>query len=404
MKLLHTSDWHLGKSLEKRTRYAEFSAFLDWLEDTIKTQNIDTLLVSGDIFDTATPGSQAQTLYYQFLVKVARHNCRNIIITAGNHDSPSFLNAPRELLLTLNITVIGSISDNINDEIIIIRDDQNNIEAVICAVPYLRDKDVRVVSPGESYEDKAINLTSGITKHYADITAAAQQIAGDNIPIIAMGHLFTSGGKTLEKDGVRDLYVGSLAHLKADAFPERLNYVALGHLHVPQRVKKKDHIRYCGSPIPMGFGEAAQTKQVVIVEFNGCTPVITPVDIPCFQQLENIKGSMQDILKQIEVLKQKESSAWLKIEYTGKETMTELSGLITDAVNDTGMEIRLIKNRQMSDKIISSIKIDEALESLDATDVFTRCLDAYEVPESERSELTSAYNEIITLLDEEEAS
>ena len=98
MKILHTSDWHLGRSLYGRKRYDEFSAFLDWLVDTIQTESINALLIAGDIFDTSTPSNRAQGLYYRFLCKIAASNCRHILIVAGNHDSPSFLNAPKELL------------------------------------------------------------------------------------------------------------------------------------------------------------------------------------------------------------------------------------------------------------------------------------------------------------------
>src|SRR5690606_9614149 len=105
---------------------------------------------------------------------------------------------------------------------------------------------------------------------YAGIVSLARQkrdALGVDIPVVAMGHLFTAGGKTVEGDGVRELYVGSLAHVAVSIFPDDLDYVALGHLHVPQKVGDSDSVRYSGSPLPMGFGEAGQQKSVVIVEF-----------------------------------------------------------------------------------------------------------------------------------------
>ena len=309
MKLLHTSDWHLGRSLYGRKRYDEFSAFLDWLAQSIEDEGIDALLVAGDVFDTSTPSNKAQELYYRFLCRVATSCCRHVVVIAGNHDSPSFLNAPRELLRALNVYVVGSMTEAMEDEVIVLHKDKQP-EAIVCAVPYLRDKDIRTVEPGETIDDKNAKLVKGLKKHYADVCDLAEQkqtefkSAGHTFtPIIAMGHLFTAGGKTVDGDGVRELYVGSLAHIGADVFPSSIDYLALGHLHVPQVVGSAEHIRYCGSPIPMGYGEATQEKKVVLVEFNGTTPNIQEVPVPCFQKLVRIPGSLDDIQAKLEALK-----------------------------------------------------------------------------------------------------
>ena len=108
MKILHTSDWHLGRSLYGRKRYEEFSSFLDWLAQTIEEEKVDALLVAGDVFDNSTPSNRAQELYYRFLCRVAASCCRHVVVIAGNHDSPSFLNVPKELLRALNVYVVGA--------------------------------------------------------------------------------------------------------------------------------------------------------------------------------------------------------------------------------------------------------------------------------------------------------
>ena len=266
MKVLHTSDWHLGRMLYGRKRYDEFEAFLNWLYNTIKSEGIDILLVAGDIFDTRTPSHRSQELYYKFLCDVAKSNCRHVVIIAGNHDSPSFLNAPKEILHALNIYVVGSITQCLEDEVIVLNDQQNNPEAIMCAVPYLRDRDIRTVEPGETIEDKNNKLIKGIQDHYEKACKLAEEKQKqfkdkEDVPIIAMGHLFTSGGKVLDGDGVRDLYVGSLAHVKKGTFPKSIDYLALGHLHVPQCVEGSEYIRYSGSPIPMGYNEAYQKNK-----------------------------------------------------------------------------------------------------------------------------------------------
>jgi exonuclease SbcD len=274
MKILHTSDWHLGRSLYGKKRYDEFESFLNWLIQTIIDKNINVLIISGDIFDSGSPSNKAQELYYKFLYEISKTSCKYVIAVAGNHDSPSFLNAPKELLKILNVYVVGSIPENIEDEVITIYKDNKPI-LIVCAVPYLRDKEIRIVEPGETIESKNQKLVEGIKNHYLDVVSYAVKIRNkfvnntDHfIPIIATGHLFTTGGKTVDGDGVRELYVGTLSYVDENAFPAEIDYLALGHLHIPQTVGDNKHIRYSGSPIPMGFGEANQTKKLVLLEIK----------------------------------------------------------------------------------------------------------------------------------------
>jgi exonuclease SbcD len=410
MRFLHTSDWHLGRSLYGRKRYEEFSAFLDWLSLTIEDEKVDALLVAGDVFDTSTPSNRAQELYYRFLCRVAASCCQNIVIIGGNHDSPSFLNAPKELLRALNVYVIGSMTDTVSDEVIVLRK-EDKPEAIICAVPYLRDKDLRTVEPGETIDDKNAKLVEGLKKHYADVCRLAEtrqeefRDAGyDGIPIVAMGHLFTAGGKTVDGDGVRELYVGSLAYVGKETFPASIDYFALGHLHIPQVVDKAEHIRYCGAPIPIGFGEAGKEKTVTVIEFVGAEREIREVAVPCFQKLVRILGTLDDIHAKLEELKAAKSSAWLEIEYTGSNIVSNLSEILDESLANSTMEIRRVKNRQVMERVINTLSQDETLDDLDTSDVFTRCLDAHDVNGKDREELTASYNEIVTSLHEEDVN
>ncbi len=420
MKILHTSDWHLGRSLYGKKRYNEFSAFLDWLVQTIEEQGIDALLIAGDVFDTSTPSNRAQTLYYRFLCRVATSCCRHVVVIAGNHDSPSFLNAPRELLRALDVHVVGASTENLEDEVIVLErthvlegTDLKSVpkqpEAIVCAVPYLRDRDLRTVAPGETIDDKNAKLIEGLKNHYADVCAIARkkqvelETAGyENIPMIAMGHLFTAGGKTIDGDGVRELYVGSLAHVGIDVFPSAIDYLALGHLHVPQCVGSKEYIRYSGSPLPMGYGEAKQTKKVILAEFNCSTPHIQEMNIPCFQELVRIAGSLDDIQQKLEVLKNSNSHAWLEIEYTGSDLIGNLRETLDEALAGSDMEICRIKNKRLIDRVLNTIQDNETLDDLAPRDVFIRCLEAFDVPEQDWDALTASYNEIIQSLHEED--
>jgi exonuclease SbcD len=397
MKFLHTSDWHLGRSLYGRRRYEEFAALLDWLADQIEQQGVDALLVAGDVFDTSTPSNRAQGLYYRFLCRVANSCCRNIVVIAGNHDSPTFLNAPKELLRALRVYVVGAMTEHLEDEVIVLTDKEEQPEAIVCAVPYLRDKDIRTVQVGETVEDKSLKLIEGLRNHYTAVCEIAEQRQKQlgNVPIIAMGHLFTAGGKTVEGDGVRELYVGSLAHVNEDVFPAYIDYLALGHLHVAQRVGKSEHLRYSGSPIPMGYGEASQQKKVVLVDLDAKSRTIEELQVPCFQTLEKISGSIEMIEARIGELKHQNSTAWLEIEYTGHDIIGNLRERIEEALNGSSMEVRRIKNKLITDRVMGRINDDETLDDLDVIDVFNRCLDAYNVHDEERPGMVQTYKEVI---------
>jgi len=405
MKILHTSDWHLGRTLYGRKRYQEFEAFLNWLAETINIEQVDTLLVAGDVFDTSTPSNRAQELYYRFLCHVATSTCRHVVVIAGNHDSPSFLNAPRELLKALNVHVIGSVTENPEDEVLLLRNQDGFPELIVCAVPYLRDRDIRVAEAGESIEDKERKLIEGIRNHYAAVSALAEQKRkelGADIPVVAMGHLFAAGGQTVDGDGVRELYVGSLAHVTAGIFPKCFDYLALGHLHVPQKVNGSETIRYSGSPLPMGFGEAKQQKSVCQVEFHSTAASVQLVDVPVFQKLERVKGDWDEISSRILELSTTDSQAWLEVVYEGDEVIGDLRERLDTAIIDTEMEILRIKNNRIIDCVLGQIHDEETLDDLNVNDVFERCLAVHEVPEEQRPELLRAYQETLSSLYEDD--
>ncbi len=404
MKFLHTSDWHIGSRLYGRKRYEEFSRFLDWLANLIIDQNVDVLLVSGDIFDTTTPSNRSQHLYYQFLFRISTSACRHVVITGGNHDSPSFLNAPKTLLKAVNIHVVGAVTDPLEDEVICLKDEDGHPEAVVCAVPYLRDRDIRCVKSGESLDDKAAGLIQGIKNHYSHVIDHVEKMMQGSplVPVIGMGHLFAAGGKTVDGDGVRTLHVGSLSQVGADVFGNSFDYVALGHLHIPQTVNKKKQIRYSGSPIPMGFGEADQKKQVVAVRFDGKIPEIEMIEVPCFQSLKRISGDMPKILDGINVLRQKESRAWLEIEYTGDSMVPDLKRQVGEAVEDTFLQIGRIRNKSLVRRMAKHDRNVQTLEELSVHDLFSRLLDVNKIEGEERDMLIATYNEAVNIVQEDD--
>ncbi|MCK9390789.1 MAG: exonuclease SbcCD subunit D C-terminal domain-containing protein [Syntrophales bacterium] len=403
MKILHTSDWHLGRALYGRKRYEEGEAFLNWLAGLIEEKDIDVLLVAGDVFDNSTPSNRAQELYYQFLCRTAAAAHRQVVIIAGNHDSPSFLNAPRELLKFLNVHVVGDASGPPAGEVIVLNGADQEPRLIVCAIPYLRDRDIRTTEAGESVADKERKIIEGIRTHYRRVCEAAEEqcaLMKNPVPIIAMGHLFTAGGQTMDGDGVRELYIGALAQVGADIFPGSIDYLALGHLHVPQAVDGSEFIRYSGSPLPIGFGEADQEKMVVLIEFAENKPRITNIPTPRFQELRTLTGDWLTISGKIEELKSRRSRAWLEIVYEGDEVAGSLRGQLDEAVAGTGIEILRIRNNRILERALSRIDEGETLDDLDATEVFRRCLAAHEVPEDQHPAFLEAYREVVVSLQE----
>ncbi len=412
LKIFHTSDWHLGRSLYGRKRYDEFKNFLDWLAQNIYNHEIDILLICGDVFDTANPSNTALELYYNFLHKISTSSCKHVVIIAGNHDSPSLLEAPKHLLKILNIHVLGvaHIEDAKNDVLHLVCEKG---EVLLCATPYLRDKDLRQVIAGEDRNSQNSKMLSNIQNHYNQLAKYACQqqeeiltSKGYKIPIITTGHLFAAGGKTFNDDGVRDLYVGSLLFVGADTFSENFDYVALGHLHLAQCVNKNESIRYSGSPIPMGFNEAGKAKQIILIEFNfqgkEIIKNIQQIEIPCFQELVKIVGNLEQIQNRLFELISINSRAWLEIEYTGQELVANLSSVLEEAVCNSHLKIIRIKNNKALQLTMEASSIDENLADLNEHEVFERCLETYDIQEDEKKLLTESYNEILQIFYEQD--
>jgi exonuclease SbcD len=405
MKILHTSDWHLGSSLYGYKRYEEFEAFLNWLANLIQNEQIDVLLIAGDIFDTSTPSNRALELYYKFLDTVTAKPGLQVIITAGNHDSPSLINAPQQLLRHLRIHVFGSIPENPENEIMVINDDQDQPSLIVCAVPYLRDRDIRLSEPGESIEDKTRKLENGVTDHYRQvvrIAKAKRDELGGHIPIIAMGHLFVSGGKTVDGDGVRELYVGNLARIRAENLCEGIDYLALGHLHVPQIISGNNSIRYCGSPIALGFGDANQQKEVVIVDFKSGVPAISTIPVPKFWDIRTLNGHISTIEMEIKALLKLDSPVWIEVIFSGTLPASTVQTHLRELTDGTNVVLIRTKPLDAGNFEFKPEEESESLEDLSVIDVFQRCLDSKNIPTEDRRELMYAFAEILHGLNEED--
>ena len=307
MKILHTSDWHLGQSFFTKSRKNEHAAFLKWLLQQVEVHQIDAIIVAGDVFDTGTPPSYARELYHAFIGELQGMQC-TLVVLGGNHDSVSVLNESKALLKYLNSHVIASTYGELSEQVITLNDRKGQPSAVLCAVPFIRPRDVLVSEAGQSATDKRQALGNAIKQHYgalynealslrASIEEKQAEQGSKNsaaIPIIATGHLTALG--VSQSESVRDIYIGTLEGFDAKGFPPA-DYIALGHIHRPQKVAKTEHIRYSGSPIPLSFDELNTQKQVVLVTFESesTTPTISTLPVPRFQAMEVIKGDLKAI-------------------------------------------------------------------------------------------------------------
>ena len=293
MKILHTADWHIGKQLHKIDLSQDLDLFFNWLLKTIHEKQIDLLLVSGDVFDQANPSQASLKQYYSFLKRMIGTECK-IIITGGNHDSASVLNAPKEILNFLNIDVVGGAPENISD--LFFRYIKDEEQVVIAAVPFLRDKDVRKSLAGESYRDKIDQIREGIKTYFSTInTFYTQHYQG--LCFIVMGHLYVQGAHVSES--MRDIQIGNQAGVTGSIFGDEPNYVALGHIHKPYAVSESKNIHYSGSPICLSFSEKEEDKQVNIISVSAKNIEIEIVPIPKFRNLITFQGTLQSVKNQL---------------------------------------------------------------------------------------------------------
>lgn len=405
MRILHTSDWHLGRSLLGKRRYPEFSQFLNWMLQTIDEQQIEVLIIAGDVFDTTTPSVTAQDQYYNFLAKAAtKPTCQHIVVIGGNHDSASFLNAPGAILKSLNVHVVGQACEDIKDEVLILKNKQDEVGLIVCAVPYLNDRDIRRYVALESLEDKDQRIIEAHQQHYRAVANHAKALATQhNVPMVATGHLFMTGGLTNEGDGVRDLYVGTLGQLKTDLFSPDFNYVALGHIHQHQKVGGLNHIRYSGSPLAMCFAEITRPKTVLIVDFNEHHVAdVQEVEVPSFQRLGKISGNLNSLLSQLESLKTLKEPIWLEVTFDSEELQPNLRATLIECIKDSEIEILKLINHQRRSQYLQGDGEIESLKELTVEEVFKRLLERQNIPEEQRGELIKTYQEVLFRLNQEQ--
>ena len=285
MRLIHTSDWHLGQTFHDFDRSHEHGRFLDWLLDTLETEQADALLIAGDVFDNANPSADSQRQFYRFLTDAKRRVPKlDIVVIAGNHDSAGRLEAPMPLFEAFDVATIGyarhpQVGIQLDRLVVPLKNRDGDIAAWCLAIPFLRPGDVpRVETAGDPYPE-------GVKLLYQQTLETALDRRENGQAIVALGHCHMTGGLTSE-DSERRIVIGGVEALPVEMFDPAIAYVALGHLHRAQQVGGQARVRYSGSPLPMSFTEINYRHQVVRVDLDGDSVAeVMPIPVPRFVQL-----------------------------------------------------------------------------------------------------------------------
>jgi exonuclease SbcD len=384
MKILHTADWHLGQLFHEYDRTFEHQKFLDWLLETINTEEIEVLLVSGDVFDVSNPAAASIKMFYTFLKNATQENPNlQVIITAGNHDSASRLEAPKPLLESSKIHIVGTVEKNsdgtINyDKLIIpLRNKSGEITTWCLAIPFLRMGDYPNIS-------NALNpYSEGVTALYKDAFEFANENKTINQSIIAMGHLHTHHAEISDMDKTERLIMGGVECISATAFNSEIKYVALGHIHKAQKIGGKEHIRYCGSPLPMSFSERNYKHQVVVFELENEITNLKTLEIPVTIPLLRIPlkaEPLQDVLLKLHQLDDKnnfEIAPYLEIQVLLEEPEPALRHKIDEVLKFKNVKLARIQPHYPNKNQSSSESISqELLHELQPASVFVKSYQA----------------------------
>ncbi len=412
MRILHTSDWHLGQLFYGKSREQEQSQFLNWLVEQVKTDQIDAVVVAGDLFDTGTPPSYARALYNRFVDQLTQTGCQ-LVLLAGNHDSVAVLNESQSLLSRLGASIVAGAEDDLSQRLLELKDHTGQVGAILCAIPFLRARDLVISQSGQSSQEKQRELQQVIADHYQQLYLLAKERAEalkaeQPEPVIVMtGHLTALGASV--SDSVREIYIGTLEGFPADLFPPA-DYIALGHIHRSQKVAKRENIRYSGSPIALSFDEAQQSKSVLRIELSKDQPVqVSPLEVPCFQAMARIGGDLAKIEQQLDQAvekhlsdqavedsansttneindqasvdlvanseEQKADTLWLDIEVDSQEFLSDLQPRIETMCQDKPVEVLRIRRQRQLRKLQTTESEKLQLNELTVTDVFQRRLE-----------------------------
>jgi len=313
MRILHTSDWHLGHAFCEQSRTEEQGFFLDWLLGAIEQHEVDALVVAGDVFDSPTSPNEAFELYYRFLARLSAlggktrsGGKRAAIIVGGNHDSPGRLDAPRDVLSALTTHVVGGYEPDRTGDLsepagllVPLAGAGGQVGLVVAGVPFLNDWRIGV----RGFDADAAEQRASMHERFRDVYARLADKAAaafPGVPLVATGHLTClekAGEKTTDEDGVPAEInrVGTLGAMGPSVFDPRFSYVALGHIHRGFSVEPSGRVRYSGTPMQVGSVERAEHRRVLLVDVDAQGTKVEALPVPCRRRLLSLSGTLEEV-------------------------------------------------------------------------------------------------------------
>lgn len=415
MNVLHTADWHLGQLFHEYDRTYEHQQFLNWLVQALQQEEIDVLLISGDVFDLSNPSAASIRQFYTFLNQAGKvRPGLQIVIIAGNHDSASRLESPKPLLESANIHIIGVVEKDEQghidaDKLIIPLTKDGKVKAWCLAIPFLRMGDYPTIADCDN------PYAEGVAALYRDVCQAAKSKQQPGQVLVAMGHLHARHAEVSDMDKAERAIMGGISCIGASAFSDDIAYVALGHIHKAQRLGGKEHIRYSGSPLPMSFSERNYKHQVILfaLEDGGITQPRTlevPLTIPLFT-VPAVHSRVDEVLLALQQLptatgKDRTTAPYLQVCVLLDAPEPGLRHKIEQAIVDKHVRLARIDTRYPIQNDLAKseqpLSPDE-LQALKPVDVFARVY-AEKYADHVPSELMELFNQIAQEIDEEEGT
>lgn len=407
LRLLHTADWHLGHCLKGHERTAEHDVFLRWLVDMIAARFIDVVVIAGDVFDQANPSARAQAQFFDFLAAV--HRARpdvDVVVVAGNHDSPARLDAPHPVLRSLRVHVVGALTDDNRARLAVdVTRADGTVGARVVAMPFLRPGDL--ARPQATPDAEAPSYAASVAAAYRAAVDALSPSPAD-AALVLVGHLHVRGGD-LSPDSERRLIVGGEEALPPNIFPDAA-YVALGHLHKAQKVGAA-HVRYSGSPLPLSFAEIGYEHQVLEVVCDGAAlSSVTSLPVPRpapLLRVPPVPSSLDDALAALRALEVAAAppglEPLLEVQFTTSVLPSDLRVRIDDALR--GKQVRLASVRSLpppmtsttttgTDAAATPVATRQRLDELTPEGLFASLLDGHPAL-ADREALLAAFGEAL---------
>ena len=387
MRILHTSDWHIGHRLYERRRIEEHDQFLDWLLTTVQAHAIDVLLVAGDIFDTALPSSEATDLYYRFLFRLYSETRAHAVITAGNHDSATHLAAPQEFLKMGRIHVIGVASEPVECVVTL---PVENPRVAIAAVPYIYESDLSHIS-FETEPERAERYRERLKEFYRQCVEGMPP----GLPKILMGHLFVHGGKV--GDSERNVQIGGATAMQISDFPDDVTYVALGHLHRPHAIgSARCPVQYAGSPLPLRFNEANYSKTVYLLDVPIVGDVrVEEIEIPVFKELSTVAGTLDEV--RLTAMSSEWKGKYIQVQLKLNQPAVGISDEIREIFDQRGGEVLSVEVELPAQTDRPEIPIEDMQQPTEIFEQFHK----EKFNESPDESMMKTFDELLRLVEEQ---